>query len=768
MGFRIVFLLSICFILSIADTKGQRDQEFSTDYVMGGGEEALLEDAEWIFGIGDYKRALPLFVKLNSRYPGTNAYKYYAGICYLKKTDEQEKAISYLEGAYSRDPRLPDILFYLGRAYMVTYQFDEAIGYYKLALDNKKTSTVYKEEIPRLIEQCGNAKVLASKNIEEKLVLENIGPPVNTEYDEYVPLVSHDESVMIYTYKGKRSRGGLINIYGEADPDGMFYEDIFGAYRLGNKWLDPDGLGSRINSNYHDASIALAPDGRSMFIYKDQRGGDIYISRLIKNTWITPTPIMGEVNTKSYEGHASITVDERVMFFVSDRPGGFGGMDIYQATRQDDETWGNITNLGPTINTPYDEDAPFIHSNNILLYFSSKGHNSMGGYDIFFSTYENKAWTAPHNIGPPVNTPNDDNFYVVSANGERAYFSSARAGGYGGQDIYVVRPGVFGKKPVLALIKGIVENNGRALEATIQVTNTTTNEAYGKYKSNAATGNYLIALPPGYDYKLDFILKDKVLHSENVDVTGLGVFVEVAQNFELASKKNPFIDSTNILQGLLSEKIAEIEIAKAELALESELQDTILDTTPEEIAKLYLLDASGDVIMTSLKDTLGQFNFTGEVMKDEYSMLFDSKMSDIDEEIIVLITDADGNEKLIATTVVVATASQVALLEGSKVLVLQETKDEATILTAEEEARLAALEAARLQAEADSIALLDEDARLKAEEEARLKAEVDASRTAADAEAAVKVQAELEARMLAEAADKAKAEEEARLAALEA
>lgn len=801
MKIRIAFLLSLYFILPIADVQGQRDKEFSTEYVMGGGEETLLEDAEWFFGVGDYGRALPIFVKLNRRYPGTNAYKYYTGICYLQKTDEQEKSISYLEAAYSREPKLTDILFYLGKAYMVTYQFDEAIGYFKLAQENKKTSPDKKELIPRLIEQCNNAKLIKNQNSSEDLVLENIGAPVNTQYDEYVPLVSSDESVLIYTYKGKRSTGGLINIYGEADPDGMFYEDIFGAFRLGNKWLDPDGLGSRINSNYHDASIALAPNGLSMFIYKDEGGGDIYISRRVKNTWIRPEPVMGEVNSKYYEGHVSLTVDEMVMFFISDRPGGFGGQDIYQATRQEDETWGDITNLGPTINTPYDEDAPFIHANNKLLYFSSKGHNSMGGYDIFYSTFEDRKWTPPNNIGPPVNTPNDDNFYVVSANGERAYFSSARAGGLGGQDIYIVKPGVFGKKPVLALIKGIVENNGRSLEASIHVTNTTTNEAYGNYKSNAASGNYLIALPPGYDYQLDFILKGEVLHSENVDISDLGVFVEVDHDFELSAKKNPFIDSTNILQNLLADKIAEIEAVKQELALEKELQDTIIDTQIDEIAKLYLLDANGDIIMSSLKDSDGQFNFTGQVIKDEYSMLLDSRISSVNEEIIVLVTDADGNEKLITTTVVVATAEQVALLEGSKVLVTQDAIDEAARLKAEreardkaeaesraraaeearlkaeeearlkaeDEARLRAEEEARLKAEAEAMALLDEEARIRAEEEARLKAKEEA-RLRAEEEARLKAEAEAmalldeEARLRAEEA-RLKVEEEARLKA---
>ena len=249
---------------------------------MGGGEAVLLEDAEWYFGYGDYKRALPVFLKLDNRYPGTIEYKYYLGICYLHKNDEQEKAIDYLEKVYREKPKLPDLLYYLGRAYFLNYRFDEAVGYFKLAKESKKTTDEKRGKINRLLENCTNGKEIVANYIEGKLEIENIGPPVNTEFAEYVPLVSSDESVMIFTYKGKRSKGGLQNFYGEPDPEGEFYEDVFISYRLGNKWLDPEGIGYRINSNGHDAAIALSPDGQQLFVYKDDKGGDIFVSYLEK------------------------------------------------------------------------------------------------------------------------------------------------------------------------------------------------------------------------------------------------------------------------------------------------------------------------------------------------------------------------------------------------------------------------------------------------------------------------------------------------------
>ncbi|HIO72891.1 MAG TPA: hypothetical protein EYN38_07290, partial [Flavobacteriales bacterium] len=365
---RFVTVLLVIFLVA-PTVLAQKPKKYDAQYLMGGGEQEILEAAEWHFGYGNLKRALPLFIKLWKRYPETNSYRYYAGICYLEKTDEQEKAIDHLEAAYSINPKLNDILFYLGKAYFLNYKFDEATGYFKLAREDKTTSGKSKKEIPRFLKHCENAKELMAVNQEGRLTIENLGAPVNTEDDEYVPLVSFDESVLMYTYKGKWSRGGRQNMYGESDADGEYYEDICLSYRLGNKWLDPEDIGSNINSYYHDASIALSPDGEQLFIYKDKNGGDIYQSFKDDNLWTSAIKLYGEVNTSSYEGHVSISINGRTLYFVSNRPGGMGGKDIYMATLQEDDSWGQIKNMGPKFNTEFDEDAPFIHANGNLLYF---------------------------------------------------------------------------------------------------------------------------------------------------------------------------------------------------------------------------------------------------------------------------------------------------------------------------------------------------------------------------------------------------------------
>ena len=184
----------------------------------------------------------------------------------------------------------------------------------------------------------------------------------------------------------------------------MYDEDI---------WLEPKPIES-INTESHDACIALSIDGQTLFMYNnsEENGGDIYYSRLDGDEWGVPVPLPGEVNTKYWEGHMTISSDEKVMYFSSDRPGGLGGRDIYKAEKLANGEWGNVTNLGPTINTSKNEDAPYLHLDKRTLYFSSEGFNSMGGYDVFYSEIDNGEWTEPINMGCPINTTENDKFYV--------------------------------------------------------------------------------------------------------------------------------------------------------------------------------------------------------------------------------------------------------------------------------------------------------------------------------------------------------------------
>jgi len=606
-------IVVLCAILNSFNTSAQENKEFQTKYVMGGGEEELIEEAEWFMGAEDYARALPIYVKLNMRYPGVIEYKYHAGICYINKKDEQEKATEFFEEAYKKKPNMPDLLYHLGMAHLVNYNFDEATGYFKLAKESDYTANKLKEEIPLLLKNCKNGKLLMSESKEDQLTLVNIGAPINTEFDEYVPLASYDKQMLVYTYKGKRSKGGMQNIYGEPDPEGEYYEDIFYSNREGDNWGLPRDIGYNINTMLHDASIGLSADGQQLFVYKDKKGGDIYTSQLDRKTWQEPVWLPGEINSKSWEGHASLSVDGKTMYFSSDRDGGLGGKDLYEATLQDDHTWGDIRNLGPRFNTKYDEDAPFINATDEYLCFSSKGHNSMGGYDIFFSRKVDDKWNKPVNLGYPVNTPNDDIYYTISPDGERAYFSSVRKGGMGGQDIYMVKPGVLEEKPKLALLKGSLKYNARPSEVIVKVTNISTEETYTDYKSNTGTGNYLLLLPSGSDYKIEYVVKGKIVHTEEVSLTTLAEYVEVVEDFELSDKKNPDIKRTDIIQEQVQASLEQIAREKEELAKnpppveepapveEEEIEETTKGAV-EETAE----EASEETTDETLEETTGE------------------------------------------------------------------------------------------------------------------------------------------------------------------
>ena len=556
---------------------------FDTEFIMGGGEAQLLEEAEWFMSMLDYKRALPVYLKLLKRYPGVPEYPFLAGVCFLNISDQQEHAVIHFEEAQKQKPSMRDMEFSLGKAYFLNYRFDEAIDYLTRAMGSSRTSNRYMAEIPRLIDHCKNGKKIMAEYDERWYTLKNIGAPVNTEFEEYVPLIALDASSMIYTYRGKRSTGGMRNMYGEADPEGQYFEDIFASNRLGDKWLEPDEIGGFVNTNWHDAAIAVSPDGQRLFVYKDFKGGDIYISTLKRKRWAEPVRLEGDVNSKYWEGHASISVDGRTLYFSSDRPGGLGGKDIYKATLKEYDQWGDVENLGSNINTEFDDDAPFIHANGDILYFSSKGHNSMGGYDVFFSKLADGKWQEPVNIGHPVNTPNDDMYYVVLPSGAKAYFSSARQGGMGGQDLYEVVPGVLGEKPALAVVKGMLTYNGRNTDAEIRVTNTTASESYGSYNSNETSGNYLIALPRGSTYKLEYLAKGNLVKTELVDLTDLVDFVEVEEDFELSSKRNSEIGKTDILQEKINSRILEIASATPEPVEEVAMAEPAPDpeTSPE-------------------------------------------------------------------------------------------------------------------------------------------------------------------------------------------
>lgn len=524
-------------------------------------EKAKLETAEYFYTEQNYIRALPMYFELMTAHPEEVYFKLQSGICFLYKSDEKERALEFLMDVKKTDPTIPDLDFFIGRALHLNYKFEEAIAVFNAYLAS--APAIEKRVLTnRYIENSKNAKVFVELKV--KCEIENVGDAINTENQEYVPVITSDESVLIYTYTGPRSTGGLMDDEFNPDPNGYYYEDIFITQRVGNTWQNSQSIGENINTKNHDASIALSSDGQKLFIFHstDKDGGDIYMSTLQGSVWGVPEVLGPNINTKFWEGSCSLSADESTLYFASERPGGNGGKDIYISKKQPDGTWGPAINLGTAINTQFNDDSPFIHPDGITLFFSSEGHNSIGGYDIMWSTLKGGVWAEPTNMGFPINTTEDERFYVLTADGEHGYYSSNKKGGKGQQDIYTVTPGFFGEKPILALVVGTVTADDQPVDATIKVTNAETGEQQGSYHSNSSSGKYLIALTPGNNYKVAIEVEGYESQIQYVNVKSLDTYVQVQKDFKLYSdayKKSNSIttvkDSSNILQVQINDQI---------------------------------------------------------------------------------------------------------------------------------------------------------------------------------------------------------------------
>jgi len=580
----------------------------------------LEDDAKFYFNKGNYTAALALYSKLDSMSPSIN-YKFKLGICCLDETDRRKDAISYFEDVLAEKPKMEDLYFYLGRAYALDYRFDDGLRYFNDA-KNAKTSKENLETIDRFIGYCVNGKKLVENPVEVKL--ENIGRPVNSKFFEYVPVISADESIMIFTYRGDKSTGGLQNEYAESDPKGKYYEDVFQSVKLGGEdWSEPEKIGENINTHGHDASLALSANGQKLFVYKDTEGtsGDLYVSELEGFTWSLPVRLDSNINTEYWEGNMSLSADENTLYFASEKPGGFGGRDIYKSKRKGEDSWGEPINLGPKINTEFDDESPFIHPDGRTLFFSSQGHTNMGGYDIFRTILiSDTSWTDPENIGYPINTTGDDKYYVVSANGERGYYSTAKIGGYGQHDIYIVHLGDAAKKHQLILIKGVITANDKVAKANIKVEYAKTRIPYeGFFKSNSATGKYIVILPGENTYNLTFEVSGFDPHVENVDATEIKTYKEIVRDVKLYS--SDYVRSVNIKGKVMTGDTYTTPAKRITMLVSNGEQDITMETTTDDDGNFEFPDIpSGFKYTFTFADAInvGKAEITGIISSGGY------------------------------------------------------------------------------------------------------------------------------------------------------
>lgn len=385
-------------------------------------------DDFYMADVPEYLQAIPHYEEAIKAEPENAELNLKLGVCYLN-SHNKFKALGYFSKAATLMPGIdPMIHFYLARSFQINSEFDKAIDEYNRHLSIKQD--LLKDEARKFIDECKTAKELVANPVDVKI--ENLGAAVNSMYPDYAPYISANEDLLFYTSRKAETQGG-----GRDEFDGVFFEDIYMSRTQGVVWQQATNAGQPVNTPTHDAVAGLSSDSKTLFVFKgDLNEGDILISSFENGKWSTPESVGKNINSKYHESTASLSPDKRTLYFVSDRPGSFGGRDIFKSTWDDvKKEWGKAQNLGETINTQYDEEGVFMHPDGSKLYFSSQGHNTMGGYDIYCSKLKDGAWQTPANLGYPVNTPDDDVFYSVAQNGH-AYYSSIRKEGFGDKDIY--------------------------------------------------------------------------------------------------------------------------------------------------------------------------------------------------------------------------------------------------------------------------------------------------------------------------------------------
>jgi tetratricopeptide (TPR) repeat protein len=468
----------------------------------------ISDNASKMFDLENYQRAKELY-RIQYKKDLTNEkVKYRFGVC-LVYTYERLDAIKILESVSKKSATPNEVWYHLARAYHLSNRYDKAISFYKKysTLNGAKSELV--DNCKRNIEMCDNAKVLIKKPL--NLSFENLGKRVNSKGKDYLPMINPKESMLLYT---TRRQGTTGRIY---DLEGYFTADIYLAKYKYGKWSKARSIGMP-NSYGNEQTAGISENGIYVLYHVNnpKSKNNLQISKKSRSSYKKAIKIESKkINqSTSIQISATISNSENYLVFSSDRSGGKGGIDLYICRKLPDGEWAEPVNMGESINTKYDEVYPYLSDNGYTLYFASKGHNSIGGYDIFKSQFNlsNKEWSKPVNVGYPLNTPDDNLNICFSENKKFAYLSTNRNDSYGDLDIY--RVNFLDAPPSYTTIKGHVLDADSSLlniPLSIEVFNKKTQELYGIYEVNPTKGNYIMILPPN-------------IYEVNIDIPGKGYF----------------------------------------------------------------------------------------------------------------------------------------------------------------------------------------------------------------------------------------------------
>jgi hypothetical protein len=488
----------------------------------------IFAKAESYYLYEEYELANQLYILIDS--PDNMNIKCKIGSCYLNIPSEKEKSIPYLEAAIKtatydsktesyKELRAPlDSYFFLGKAYMINNEFDKGLKtlmlFSKLAGETKAKGGMQNVDfVDQQIQACKNA--IQFRKVPVVFSKESLGADINQGSINDNPAVSFDGNSIAYT-----ERNGIVNA-------------IFFSKKVNGKWQTPVEITRDLKAGEDCSTCSLNADGTELFLYKtDNYDGALYSSNYINGKWTPIKKLNKNINTKFYESHAAISADGKRLYFTSNRDGGQGNLDIYVSEKDGSGDWGPAVNLGPTINTPYNEDTPFITQDDSELYFCSEGHNSMGGFDNFKSQRSGSSWKTPSNLGYPINSTDDDKFYQPFNNGKNAFYTITTA--YKKKDIFFLTMGGTDNSKDYKIAGKIRLNDTTMVPGKnyyIKIVNKVTDDTIYKSSPDKSSGFYSLNVAPGifrilysgdgyYTHSVDtIIVQDNPEKVVNIDVT---------------------------------------------------------------------------------------------------------------------------------------------------------------------------------------------------------------------------------------------------------
>lgn len=442
-----------------------------------------------------------------------------------------DKAIEALEAAVELEPNFAEAHFQLGRTFVVRYRFEEALPHLELANNAKPDyfggigfflgqayffNEQYKEAIEQFQAYLKAGRGGPSYNLTSKINLRkaqyaqfakeqavpftpiNLGKNINSTGHDLMPCLTADGETMLFISRRKGSTGGF------SPRQNDYPEDLYIAKRdENNEWKMAQNLGTPINSEGNEGAPSFSQDGRHLYFTAcDRQDGlgncDIYVSTWDGKAWSDGKNLGEPVNSISRETQPSLSHDGRFLYFASSRNGGIGGRDIW-VTEKKNGAWTEPRNLGPSVNSPGNEDAPFIHADGQSLYFASDFHNGFGERDLFVCyRYNDSLWTEPKNLGYPINTSAQEGFIFVNSTGDEAYINSARDGGLGKNDIYSFQMPEEVQPQRATFLRGIVVDSitGAPIpEASVRLIDVETGDTIREVLSDRGNGRFLMSLP---------------------------------------------------------------------------------------------------------------------------------------------------------------------------------------------------------------------------------------------------------------------------------